>query len=639
MVRDNLKRIPAAAMFVCSVIMTVILYTEFSGDLPQLKRTGALYAPVLVILLAVFLFLRELKTGRKLLFRLFCLAMLFVCNVFSFGGVKAQIVMVFAFILDVAVDNIRLSQPANLAVVVVCLLLCGVWAAMVTPLVEKIHLPQVVTDLQSKWFSIFDGPENPAAAQEQQSAPNSQSEVSAGRLAGNVITNDLFDPADQTPCMTVTSNYSLDKMMIFACYDYDPELTRFELADPSDPEDARADHYFDKAFSAGKSGAQMYYWADIQDSSIYMPLRLVPFSDFTANYGADLHRDSYISTEISDVPQFYKYYIDPEVYYQTASSDYGSFVTEKYLSVPGEFRDKLTAFLAEKGISADSGSKNDIAKQLLELFQKEYTYSNEPPVLPEGEDPVMWFIFESKTGYSKHFAAAEVLLLRAAGIPARYAYGYNINMRSGGSTVKDENDISTSTANVVMDEIRTASVNEGDAYAFCQVFTDGSWQIISELRSPASSDVPKEVDPQKIPVVIPDEESDEEPDAPDIEAGFNWKAVAVPATVIAAIAAVVFLCRWLRKKFAPTVLQRINLSYKALKKYYFVRDDILSRMLKVRYSKAGPEEEDALMLERELSVAVTHFRRIKKFFTLARLKLFVRMQKTMAVISNIFKKH
>lgn len=51
-------------------------------------------------------------------------------------------------------------------------------------------------------------------------------------------------------------------------------------------------------------------------------------------------------------------------------------------------------------------------------------YLLDAPVPPEGADPVDYFLFESKLGYCEHFASAEVVLLRAAGIPARLVTGF-----------------------------------------------------------------------------------------------------------------------------------------------------------------------------------------------------------------------
>ncbi len=51
-----------------------------------------------------------------------------------------------------------------------------------------------------------------------------------------------------------------------------------------------------------------------------------------------------------------------------------------------------------------------------------------------GNDFAKWFLFESETGYCAHYATAATVLLRAAGIPARYVEGYFVQCRAGAKT-------------------------------------------------------------------------------------------------------------------------------------------------------------------------------------------------------------
>ena len=52
------------------------------------------------------------------------------------------------------------------------------------------------------------------------------------------------------------------------------------------------------------------------------------------------------------------------------------------------------------------------------------TYDLAPGKLPEGKDYVEYFLYENKKGYCSHFASAATVILRAMGVPARYAEGY-----------------------------------------------------------------------------------------------------------------------------------------------------------------------------------------------------------------------
>ena len=44
--------------------------------------------------------------------------------------------------------------------------------------------------------------------------------------------------------------------------------------------------------------------------------------------------------------------------------------------------------------------------------------------LPEGQDFVETFLYDTKEGYSMHFAAAATMMFRMLGVPARYVVGY-----------------------------------------------------------------------------------------------------------------------------------------------------------------------------------------------------------------------
>ena len=76
--------------------------------------------------------------------------------------------------------------------------------------------------------------------------------------------------------------------------------------------------------------------------------------------------------------------------------------------------------------------------------QAEYTL--EPGATPPGKDVIGYFLNENHKGYCVHFATAATLMLRRAGIPARYAEGYYVseyNLRAvndaGYSGIPDSN--------------------------------------------------------------------------------------------------------------------------------------------------------------------------------------------------------
>ena len=79
-----------------------------------------------------------------------------------------------------------------------------------------------------------------------------------------------------------------------------------------------------------------------------------------------------------------------------------------------------------------SGSDRAFITAVLEWFRNEpFVYTLAPPIL-EG-DRVDGFLFDTRRGFCEHYAGAFVLLLRAAGMPARVVTGYQ-----GGEINPDE---------------------------------------------------------------------------------------------------------------------------------------------------------------------------------------------------------
>ena len=101
-------------------------------------------------------------------------------------------------------------------------------------------------------------------------------------------------------------------------------------------------------------------------------------------------------------------------------------------------------------------------------------------------DFAQWFLEESETGYCVHFATAATVLLRAAGIPARYVEGYMITCSSGTNTV----------------------VSNQEAHAWAEYFDadSGVWRIL-EVTPPD----PEEEETVPAPSMSESEPTNEEP--------------------------------------------------------------------------------------------------------------------------------
>lgn len=68
----------------------------------------------------------------------------------------------------------------------------------------------------------------------------------------------------------------------------------------------------------------------------------------------------------------------------------------------------------------------------IESYLRGYTYTLTPGDVPDGADPVDYFLFESSAGYCTYFASAMAVLARCEGIPTRYVQGFAVNCAEHG---------------------------------------------------------------------------------------------------------------------------------------------------------------------------------------------------------------
>lgn len=118
-------------------------------------------------------------------------------------------------------------------------------------------------------------------------------------------------------------------------------------------------------------------------------------------------------------------------------------------------------------------SDEQIIAQALALFNREFTYTLQPPLL--GQHSVDEFLLISKRGFCEHFASSFSFLLRAAGIPARVVVGYQ-----GGRWNPVENYL---------------LVSQSDAHAWTEVWLDGKgWQMIDPTAAVAPNRIEQGMD-------------------------------------------------------------------------------------------------------------------------------------------------
>ena len=108
---------------------------------------------------------------------------------------------------------------------------------------------------------------------------------------------------------------------------------------------------------------------------------------------------------------------------QNAGTEYPQWVTDRYLQLPDDFSPRISE-LADQ-ITQELESPYDKANAITRYLRREIEYINplpEPP--PARVDPIEWILFDLKQGFCNYYAAAEVLMLRSVGVPARMAVGF-----------------------------------------------------------------------------------------------------------------------------------------------------------------------------------------------------------------------
>jgi transglutaminase-like putative cysteine protease len=107
---------------------------------------------------------------------------------------------------------------------------------------------------------------------------------------------------------------------------------------------------------------------------------------------------------------------------EEAGTEYPAWVTERYLQLPDSITDR-TIDLAHE-ITAGMETPYEKATAITTWLRQNIEYSEVVPNKPTNMESVDWFLFDIRQGFCNYYASAEIVLLRAVGIPARWSVGY-----------------------------------------------------------------------------------------------------------------------------------------------------------------------------------------------------------------------
>lgn len=151
---------------------------------------------------------------------------------------------------------------------------------------------------------------------------------------------------------------------------------------------------------------------------------------------------------------------------QSATTEYPQWILDRYLQLPANVSPRIRDL--SRQLTASKETEFDKAAAVTTYLRQNITYQTTISAPPPGRDAIDWFLFDYKKGFCNYYATAEVLLLRAAGVPARLAVGYAQGVQSGLN-------------------VPTYSVREKDSHAWPEVYFPGYGWIVFEPTTAITS--------------------------------------------------------------------------------------------------------------------------------------------------------
>ncbi len=198
------------------------------------------------------------------------------------------------------------------------------------------------------------------------------------------------------------------------------------------------------------------------------------YAEGEARYKKGKSADS-LSFRMWNKEPFYEYYLSKFEYEDKYDWEYWyeDYVLEHYTQLSKDIPivEEIADYVTNE-ISSNSYSYNNenevrlaMAETVAKWLEQYTTYTQEPPALPSGVDPVEYFLNESRKGYCMHYASSAVLILRELGVPARYATGYVVDP----SLYK------------MVDSVYVAKVLDNRAHAWVEIYMDGMGWVPIEV--------------------------------------------------------------------------------------------------------------------------------------------------------------
>lgn len=207
----------------------------------------------------------------------------------------------------------------------------------------------------------------------------------------------------------------------------------------------------------------------------------------------------------------------------TVEKSYRSYCSLHDLEVPEEGLETLKEECEKKKKEEKWGQSTlgldrpdwDIADEYEEIRQyvvkrllSECEYELDVDKLPDGEDFVENFLYDTKEGYSMHFAAAATMMFRLFGVPARYVVGYAA-----------PKEIFTKDASGNY----TATLEDDNAHAWVEIYEPFLGWMPVEVTPGMEAEVIEDEDPEENGAQAVSQTEDESELTGDEEKGFHFR--------------------------------------------------------------------------------------------------------------------
>lgn len=265
---------------------------------------------------------------------------------------------------------------------------------------------------------------------------------------------------------------------------------------------------------------------------------------------------------------------------------------QRYTDLPSKTLEGALEILS--GVLPENAGQAQTVQAITAWVKNTAQYDLNTPKMPEtAEDFALWFLEESDTGYCTHFAAGAVVLLRAAGIPARYVTGYLVPAQAG----------------------EPVTVTQSQAHAWAEYYdsAQGLWRVLEATPGyapEAAEMIPAPPQTPPVPVSPPRSTQDTPLPLPQEKAA-RWPLLLLLLPVPECL-------RWIRRKRRKYLLSRGTPNEQALRRWQLVCRFAALLPLPI------PEELEQLTLKARFSqhtLTAEELSRYDRWFRSARQKL------------------